>query len=49
MLGKGPSMHDGVLAAQSELVAYLDGDLAGLRPGIVSDSAARCCAARPTS
>jgi len=37
MLGKGPSMHDGLLAAQSEFVAYLDGDLAGLRPGIVSD------------
>ena len=37
MLGKGPSMHDGLLAAQCEFVAYLDGDLAGLRPGIVSD------------
>ena len=31
MLGKGPSMHDGLLAAQCEFVAYLDGDLAGLR------------------
>ena len=40
MLGKGPSMHDGMLAAQCEIVAYLDGDLAGLRPGIVSDL---CC------
>jgi phosphoserine phosphatase len=37
MLGKGPSMHDGMLAAQCDFVAYLDGDLAGLRPGIVSD------------
>jgi len=37
MLGKGPSMHDGLLAAQCDFVAYLDGDLAGLRPGIVSD------------
>jgi len=37
MLGKGPSMHDGLLAAQCEIVAYLDGDLAGLRPGVVSD------------
>lgn len=37
MLGKGPSMHDGLLEAQCEIVAYLDGDLAGLRPGIVSD------------
>ncbi|HSQ71554.1 MAG TPA: haloacid dehalogenase-like hydrolase, partial [Rubrivivax sp.] len=31
------SMHDGMLAAQCDFVAYLDGDLAGLRPGIVSD------------
>ncbi|MDP1646855.1 MAG: glycosyltransferase [Rubrivivax sp.] len=37
MLGKGPSMHDGMLAAQCEIVAYLDGDLAGLRPGIIGD------------
>jgi phosphoserine phosphatase len=37
MLGKGPSMHDGMLAAQCDIVAYLDGDLAGLRPGIISD------------
>ncbi len=40
MLGKGPSMHDGMLAAQCEIVAYLDGDLAGLRPGIIGDL---CC------
>lgn len=39
MLGKGPSMCDGVRAASHELIVYLDGDLAGLRPGIVSDLA----------
>ncbi len=39
MLGKGASMHDGALHAQHELLLYLDGDLAGLRPGIVSDLA----------
>lgn len=37
MLGKGASMHDGLLAAQCELLVYLDGDLAGLRSGIISD------------
>ncbi len=37
MLGKGRSMLDGLRVAQHELVAYLDGDLAGLRPGIVGD------------
>ena len=37
MLGKGASMHDGVLAAPCDFVAYLDGDLAGLRPNIVTD------------
>jgi HAD superfamily phosphoserine phosphatase-like hydrolase len=37
MLGKGASMRDGALAAAHEWVVYLDGDLAGLRPGIVSD------------
>jgi phosphoserine phosphatase len=37
MLGKGASMHDGALAASQDFVAYLDGDLAGLRPGIISD------------
>lgn len=40
MLGKGASMHDGALAARNDIVVYLDGDLAGLRPGIVSDLAA---------
>jgi glucosyl-3-phosphoglycerate synthase len=37
MLGKGASMFDGAQAASEELVVYLDGDLAGLRPGIISD------------
>jgi phosphoserine phosphatase len=37
MLGKGTSMQDGVAAAASELLVFLDGDLHGLREGIVSD------------
>ena len=37
MLGKGASMQDGVVAAHCDMVAYLDGDLAGLRPNIISD------------
>ncbi len=37
MLGKGASMRDGVMAAAHDLVVYLDGDLTGLRPGIVTD------------
>ena len=37
MLGKGASMHDGLGEGQCELIVYLDGDLAGLRPGIVTD------------
>jgi phosphoserine phosphatase len=37
MLGKGASMRDGALAAAQELVVYLDGDLSGLRPGIVTE------------
>jgi len=37
MLGKGASMHDGAMAASQDFVAYLDGDLAGLRPDIISD------------
>ena len=40
MLGKGASMLDGAQAAQCEFIAYLDGDLAGLRPRIVSSLAA---------
>ncbi|MBL8203730.1 MAG: HAD-IB family phosphatase [Blastocatellia bacterium] len=30
MLGKGASMHDGLLAAQNDLLVYLDGDLRSL-------------------
>lgn len=37
MLGKGASMRDGAEAARHDIVVYLDGDLSGLRPGIVSD------------
>lgn len=40
MLGKGASMSDGAAAAHYDYVVYLDGDLANLRPGIVS----RLCA-----
>lgn len=37
MLGKGASMQDGVVAASQDVMVFLDGDLAGLKPGIVSD------------
>lgn len=37
MLGKGASMADGVGLAQNEMLAFLDGDLKGLRHGIISD------------
>lgn len=37
MLGKGASMRDGVNIAQCELIVFLDGDLVGLRPNIVTD------------
>lgn len=37
MLGKGASMRDGVLAATCEFVVFLDGDLSGLRDGLVGD------------
>jgi phosphoserine phosphatase len=39
LLGKGASMADGSRAAQNEILVYLDGDLKGLRPGIISDLA----------
>jgi len=39
MLGKGASMRDGLLVAQHDWVVYLDGDLSGLRPGVVGDLA----------
>jgi glucosyl-3-phosphoglycerate synthase len=37
MLGKGESMRDGAEAATCDLVVYLDGDLDGLRPNIITD------------
>ena len=37
MLGKGASMHDGIAMAQYDIIVYLDGDLTGLRPNIISD------------
>lgn len=37
MLGKGASMRDGVNVARYDLIVFLDGDLSGLRPNIVSD------------
>jgi glucosyl-3-phosphoglycerate synthase len=39
MLGKGTSMLDGAMAAKHDILVYLDGDLAGLRPGLVGDMA----------
>lgn len=37
MLGKGASMKDGVAFAQSQILVYLDGDLTGLRQGLITD------------
>lgn len=37
MMGKGPSMHDGIAPARNDLLVYLDGDLTGLRSGIITD------------
>lgn len=37
MLGKGASMKDGIAPASCDLLVYLDGDLTGLRHGIISD------------
>ena len=37
MLGKGASMQDGVMVAEHDIIVYLDGDLTGLRPNIISD------------
>lgn len=37
MLGKGASMRDGISPARHDILVFLDGDLAGLRPGIVTD------------
>ncbi|MBL8522028.1 MAG: glycosyltransferase [Betaproteobacteria bacterium] len=40
MLGKGASMEDGIRVARQPCVAFLDGDLAGLAPGIIGRMAA---------
>jgi glucosyl-3-phosphoglycerate synthase len=37
MLGKGASMHDGLAPAKCSLLVYLDGDLTGLRKGMITD------------
>lgn len=37
MLGKGISMRDGIAVARYEFVVFLDGDLSGLQPNIISD------------
>lgn len=37
MLGKGASMEDGCAAAARDILVFLDGDLSGLRPGIITD------------
>ena len=37
MLGKGESMRDGVALAKQGLLVYLDGDLSGLRKGIITN------------
>jgi phosphoserine phosphatase len=39
MLGKGASMRDGCEFARHDIVVYLDGDLAGLREGLVTELA----------
>ena len=36
LLGKGASMRDGVALAKHDLLVYLDGDLSGLRKGIIT-------------
>ena len=39
LLGKGASMADGAREAQQDCLVYLDGDLKGLRSGLISDLA----------
>lgn len=36
LLGKGASMADGLRASAHEVLVYLDGDLTGLQPGLIS-------------
>ncbi len=36
LLGKGASMRDGMALAKHDLLVYLDGDLSGLRKGIIT-------------
>ncbi|HEX9005001.1 MAG TPA: glycosyltransferase [Blastocatellia bacterium] len=36
LLGKGFSMHEGLLAAKNELLVYLDGDLSGLNRNLIA-------------
>ena len=36
LLGKGASMRDGVALAKHDMLVYLDGDLSGLRKGIIT-------------
>jgi phosphoserine phosphatase len=36
LLGKGASMRDGLDAARNDLLVYLDGDLSGLRQGLIA-------------
>lgn len=36
LLGKGASMRDGLALAKHDLLVYLDGDLSGLRKGIIT-------------
>lgn len=45
MLGKGASMRDGLEQAHCDIVVYLDGDLSGLRPNIITDLCAPLLAA----
>lgn len=40
MLGKGASMRDGVAVAACETIVFLDGDLTGLRDGVIAALAA---------
>jgi phosphoserine phosphatase len=39
LLGKGASMKDGAMVAERDCIVYVDGDLAGLQPNLVTDLA----------